>query len=95
MNWMARIFGWADRLADKQTEIDRLLVENRELRDRLFIKHSLPLSGQDLTKLPNIESITGWKPKRERMKDFLNSQIPLIAPALNDEDLKSLRELSQ
>ena len=91
-----RIFGYSallDRLTDKNNEIERLITENRELRDRLFIRNALPVSGQDVLPGEPGNPVSGWIPKRERLKKFLN-QTPLVA-TLSDEEMKSLREMSQ
>ena len=92
-----KIFGWKQleaRLADKDAEIGRLLEENKELRDRLFLKHQLPVSGADVT-TPKAELIEGWLPKKARIKKVIESNTPLTAPALNESELAALREASQ
>lgn len=95
--FLDRVFGrdiLRERISDKELEIQRLVVENRELRDRLFIKNALPISGQSLTSSPG-EAIPTWKSKATRLRDFLNLQTPLTAPALTDEEISELRERSQ
>lgn len=80
------------RLKDKDSEIERLVTENRELRDRLFIKHNLPVSALDLIQCAKGESLPGYATKRQRLKEFINRTEP---PLLSKEDLKALREAAQ
>ena len=92
-----RIFGYKaleERLEDKNREIARLIVDNNDLRDRLFIKHSLPVSGAEVT-TTKAEASKGWAPKSVRLNDYIKSQQPLTAPALTDEELQMLRDASQ
>lgn len=93
---LSRIFGYPillERLTDKEREIDRLIVENRELRDRLFIKHNLPVSALDLSQPHSKgEPLTGYTTKRQRLKALIEDREP---PLLSKEDLQSLREAAQ
>mgnify|MGYP001586759505 FL=1 len=91
-----RIFGYPileQRLEDKDKEISRLIEENKELRDRLFIKFGLPVLGQEVI-TSKAAPMDGWKSKKDRLKDFINSKQPLIA-TLSDEEIKSLSLASQ
>jgi len=81
------------RLQDKDREIARLITDNQDLRDRLFIKHSLPVSGAPVTTSPG-EVKVGWGSKRTRIRDYINEQHPLAA-TLSDEEMLALREASQ
>lgn len=92
-----RIFGYGaleDRLQDKDREIARLLIDIADLRDRLFIKYSLPVSGAAVT-ANKAESVQGWMPKQARLQELMNQRQPLTAPALSDEELQMLRDASQ
>lgn len=95
--FLDRIFSYKAleaRLADKDQEIKRLVEDVKELRDRLFIKHSLPVSGAEVT-TAKVDSIQGWAPKRARLKQYIDEQQPLAAPPLSAEELQMLREASQ
>ncbi len=97
MNWIARIFSYNElqgRLADRDREINRLIEDNKDLKDRLFIKNGLPVSGAEVT-TDKAESSPGWAPKKVRLAEYINAQQPLTAPALNEEELRMLREASQ
>lgn len=77
----------------KDREIERLIIENKELRDRLFVKNSLPVSGQELVSEKG-ESHKTYKTKRERLKEFIHGP-QLIAPSLSPEELEHLNNVAQ
>ncbi len=92
-----RIFGYKAleaRLADKDREIARLIIDINDLRDRLFIKHSLPVSGAAVTSEKG-ESITGYTTKKARLHDYMKAQNPIVAPNLTEAELQMLRDSSQ
>ena len=85
------------RLADKELEISRLVQENKELMDRLFLKNDLPIAGQSL--IP--EKLTkpavahdGWLSPKRRLTSYIDSQTPLVAE-LSEEEMAHLRESVQ
>lgn len=99
MSFLNKLFSYdelKERLTDKDAEIARLSAENAELRDRLFIKHSLPVSGAAVTTAKGTAA-AGYAPKRTRLKDYINQLNPLVAPpmSLSEEEMKVLRDASQ
>ncbi len=97
MNWLTRIFAYSElqaRLEDKNREIARLTEDIKELRDRLFIKYSLPVSGAEVT-TPAGESVQGWAPKRTRLKEYINKHSAPLTVSLTDEERLALRNAAQ
>lgn len=93
-----RIFGYKAleaRLEDKDKEILRLIEENRDLRDRLFLKYSLPVSGINLQASNTGNSVQGWRTPKQRLKDYLNEQDPPLVTTLTDAELRHLESSIQ
>lgn len=87
------IKSYEDRLKDKEKEISRLVEEAKDLRDRLFLKNSLPIVGQELTTSKG-NSVEGWVSPKKRVSNLINSQIP-STPLLSESEKEHLRAVAQ
>jgi len=95
MGFLTKMFSYSImelRLSDKDKEIDRLVQENMELRDRLYVKHGLPRAQQAsaVVETEPADPITGWIPPKKRLANYIDSLTPLTAK-LSDDEMKFLR----
>lgn len=91
------LFGGTLIIEKLEAEIERLLEVNKELRDRLFLKHSLPASGINVQAQASSsgEPVSGFLTPRQRVAAHIASLEPPIAAVLNDDELEHLRKVAQ
>lgn len=89
-NIFTRIFGFPillDRLADKDAQIVSLKVEIQELRDRLFQRHGLAPSGEQVQQ-PHV-AVPAYLTGRQRLRRLVEQ--PLVSAELSEDDEAQIR----
>jgi hypothetical protein len=77
--------------------VNRLLDENKELQERLLpkpvvVERYIP----DNDTKTKADTVTGWKPPRQRVRDFIEATNPTAAlPLLSSEDREFLENSRQ
>ncbi len=75
-------------------QVSRLTEENRELRDRLYMTHHLPVSGSNLLTVPTNkgEVSVGWMPPKKRVASFIQNQEPPLVAQLSNAEIAELEK---
>ncbi len=88
-NPFTRLFAYAilereltNRIADRDVVINELKAENLELRNRLFVRFGLPVSGQDLN-IGKLAMIPAYRTGRQRVRDSVTP--PIVTLSAEDE----------
>jgi hypothetical protein len=89
------LFGATLIIEKLEAEIERLTDDNKDLRDRLFVKHHLPVVGTDLQANTAGESVQGYLTPRQRLTALIASKEPPIAAQLSDSEMEYLRKVAQ
>jgi hypothetical protein len=101
MGFLTRLFSTPApvecRHDDLMALVNRLLDENKELQERLLPK---PLVVEkyipDVDTKAKVDAVTGWKPPRQRVRDFIEATNPTAAlPLLSSEDREFLENSRQ
>lgn len=71
----------SNRIADRDAEIVQLRIEVQELRDRLYLKHGLPPSGQQMSARGSVlpSYLTGRQRLRKLVTPPIVSEVELTA----------------
>ena len=79
----------SQRLADRDDEIERLVIENSELRERLFVKFGFTPSGKLETQRGGV-AFQPFRTGRRRVHDMLNPAEQTAV--LTEEETRQLDE---
>jgi hypothetical protein len=89
------LFGATLIIEKLEAEIKRLVEDNQDLRDRLFVKHQLPVTGTDLHSTMTGEPVQGYLTPKQRLAALIASTEPPIAAKLSESEMEYLRKVAQ
>lgn len=99
MNIISRIFCYPilerellNRIADRDTRIVSLQVENQELRDRLYVRHGFVPSGQPI-EIGKPALVPAYRTGRQRLREMITP--PAVASLSAEEEAQIKESMTQ
>lgn len=94
-NIFTRIFAYPilerellNRLADRDTQIVSLKIENQDLKDRLYMKHGFVPSGQSID-IGKPAHVPPYRTGRQRLREMV---MPPVAATLTEAEQRIIEE---